>query len=91
MSVTISTTATMNVDTTNQTNPTHKYEQAPHPDLAPERLTCDDCGTEASIDGDLPIDLFSLVVPGYTTDRPKALCLGDLANRRLLGQDLRRV
>ena len=81
----------LNVNLNSQTNPTHAYEQAPHPDLSPERLTCDDCGTEASVDGGLPVDLFALVVPGYTTDRPKALCLGDLASRRALGQDVRRV
>ena len=87
----ISTTATMTVATQSQTNPTHDYPQDQHPDLVTERLTCDDCGTEASIDGNLPVDLFALVIPGYASDRPKALCLGDLANRRLLGQDLRRV
>ena len=87
----ISTTATLNIDVASQTNPTHAYPQPKHPDLDAERLTCDDCGTEASIDGGLPVDLFALVIPGYTSDRPKALCLGDLASRRALGQDVRRV
>lgn len=79
----------MNVDTNSQTNPTHKYAQ---PERKPaERHTCSDCGVEASIDGGLPVDLFVLSVPEVKDQPTFYLCLGDLASRRALGQDVRRV
>lgn len=76
------------VNTSSLSNPTHKYAQ---PERTPEeRHLCSDCGVEASIDGGLPVDLFVLNVP--VKDKPTFyLCLGDLASRRALGQEVRRV
>lgn len=63
----------------------HRYTQAVRQPA--ERLTCDDCGTEASIDGNLPVDMFQLDTP--VKNKPLfSLCLGDLASRRALGQTL---
>lgn len=88
MSNLISTTATMNVDLTNEGNPEHIYRQEPRPALDP--LRCANCDTESSIDGNLPIDQFTLH-PGTEMEHVKPLCLGCVANARLVGFVARRV
>lgn len=79
----------MNIDLSNEANPTHKYAQDLR--LPAERHNCSDCGIEASIDGGLPVDQFVLNVPEVKDQPTFYLCLGDLASRRALGQDVRRV
>lgn len=51
---------------------------------------CSDCGTVRSITGDVPIDLYHLK-DGTQSGITLFLCLGDLASRRALGQDVARV
>jgi hypothetical protein len=77
----------MNIDLASEGNPYHEHKQEPRV-FTPQ--ACADCGTESSIDGGVPVDLFH-IKDGTEAGISLALCLGCLANRRALGVEMRRV
>jgi hypothetical protein len=72
----------------NGTNPYHLHVQEPR--LPPPVVNCSDCDTPRGIDGGVPVDLYH-VADGTEAGITLHLCLGDLASRRALGQQVSRV